>query len=269
MRRGVGVGAAQQRQALAARSMAMGEAVAADRARHVQEQVETFKTHLERFARQHRDEINKDPEFRAAFARMTASIGVDPLASSKGFWGEALGLGDFYYELSIQVVDACLATRAINGGIIALSDLLARLRRMRGGRDAISEDDVRQALKKLSSLGGGYRLVSLASGAKYVVSLPEELSKDSSDVLQAASAAGRPYVTVEELCGQGARNSSSSSSVGTTAAAAPLRPLADWDRARAQRACDALIRDGMAWLDADAPDGMRRYYLPALWPQQL
>ena len=34
---------------------------------------------------------------------MCASIGVDPLASSKGFWSEMLGVGDFYYELGVQV----------------------------------------------------------------------------------------------------------------------------------------------------------------------
>ena len=40
---------------------------------------------------------------------MCASIGVDPLASSKGFWSEMLGFGDFYYELSVQIVEVCMA----------------------------------------------------------------------------------------------------------------------------------------------------------------
>ena len=30
---------------------------------------------------------------------MCASIGVDPLASNKGFWSNMLDIGDFYYEL--------------------------------------------------------------------------------------------------------------------------------------------------------------------------
>ena len=39
-------------------------------------------------------------------------IGVDPLASSKGFWAEILGVGDFYYELGIVIVQVrhCLFT---------------------------------------------------------------------------------------------------------------------------------------------------------------
>jgi hypothetical protein len=34
-----------------------------------------------------------------------------------------LGLGDFYYELGVQVVEVCLATREDNGGLIGLQEL--------------------------------------------------------------------------------------------------------------------------------------------------
>lgn len=44
-------------------------------------------------------DIKKDAEFRQHFQQMCATIGVDPLASSKGFWSEMLGVGDYYYEL--------------------------------------------------------------------------------------------------------------------------------------------------------------------------
>lgn len=45
---------------------------------------------------------------------------VDPLASNKGFWAEVLGVGDFYYELAVQIVEICLSTRSVNGGLMAL-----------------------------------------------------------------------------------------------------------------------------------------------------
>ena len=54
---------------------------------------------------------------------MCANIGVDPLASNKGMWAQLLGFGDFYYELGVQVVEACLATRAVNGGLMDLESL--------------------------------------------------------------------------------------------------------------------------------------------------
>jgi hypothetical protein len=36
---------------------------------------------------------------------MCSKIGVDPLASNKGFWAEMLGVGDFYYELGVQIIE--------------------------------------------------------------------------------------------------------------------------------------------------------------------
>ncbi|CAB4022337.1 vacuolar-sorting SNF8-like [Paramuricea clavata] len=61
-------------------------------------QLESFKTYLEEFATKHKSDIKKNAEFRGHFQQMCARIGVDPLASSKGFWAEMLGVGDFYYE---------------------------------------------------------------------------------------------------------------------------------------------------------------------------
>ena len=40
----------------------------------------------------------KNPAFRSQFHEMCTKVGVDPLASNKGFWAELLGIGDFYYE---------------------------------------------------------------------------------------------------------------------------------------------------------------------------
>ena len=54
---------------------------------------------------------------------MCSNIGVDPLASNKGMWAQLLGFGDFYYELGVQVVEGCLSTRPLNGGLIDLAGL--------------------------------------------------------------------------------------------------------------------------------------------------
>lgn len=99
--------------------------------------------------------------------------GVDPLASSKGFWAEVLGVGDFYYELGIVIVQVasmrqgcdcqatcfdrsgfvlqvCLQTRQLNGGIIGLGELVDRVRSSGvRTRQQVSVDDVRRAILKL------------------------------------------------------------------------------------------------------------------------
>ena len=82
---------------------------------------EKFKERLEHFAKNHRAEIQKNPEFRRQFQSMCASIGVDPLASSRGFWADMLGVGDYYYELAVRVVEYCLANRNKLGGLIQMS----------------------------------------------------------------------------------------------------------------------------------------------------
>lgn len=39
------------------------------------------------------------------------------LTAGKGFWSEMLGVGDFYYELGVQIIEVCLALKHRNGGL--------------------------------------------------------------------------------------------------------------------------------------------------------
>jgi hypothetical protein len=96
---------------------------------------------------------------------MCSSIGVDPLAGPRkgGWWAELLGLGDWHYELGVQIVDVCVSTRDRNGGLIAMSEvirLVSKLRGMSGG--SITEEDVvrsislsEQAIRLLKSCAEG------------------------------------------------------------------------------------------------------------------
>jgi len=51
-------------------------------------------------------------ELRAKFHKMCANLGVDPLTSSKDMWS-TLGMGAFYFELAVRVVEV----RVVTGGI--------------------------------------------------------------------------------------------------------------------------------------------------------
>ncbi|GKU89181.1 hypothetical protein SLEP1_g3351 [Rubroshorea leprosula] len=114
----------------------------------MKEQLATFRSQLEEFARKHRNDIRKNPAFRSQFHEMCAKVGVDPLASNKGLWAELLGIGDFYYELGVQIVEICLATRPHNGGLINLQELCNLLRQKRKhDREAVSEDDCLRAIR--------------------------------------------------------------------------------------------------------------------------
>ena len=212
-----------------------GKQLETDNLQHVEATLAEFKKQLEDFSARYKAEIGKDPVFRAQFQQMCSNIGVDPLASGKGFWGELLGLGRFYYELGIQIVDACYSSRDRNGGLITLYELKRRLRVMRG-RNAvdIGEDDVRRALDKLAVLGGGFGIVEVPASKKVggrrrmqkmVVTVPRELSTDHTTLIAAATAEGG-WVSVQLMADK-----------------------FGWPTERSRRAIKTLETDGMVWRD--------------------
>uniref|UniRef100_A0A0E0IMQ2 KIB1-4 beta-propeller domain-containing protein n=1 Tax=Oryza nivara TaxID=4536 RepID=A0A0E0IMQ2_ORYNI len=103
MRRRPGIAGLQNAAATRDQFRLVGENVAKVRTDVMKEQLATFRTQLEEFARKHKNDIRKNPLFRQQFHEMCAKVGVDPLASNKGAWAELLGIGDFYYELVISV----------------------------------------------------------------------------------------------------------------------------------------------------------------------
>lgn len=106
-----------------------------------------FKRSLEDFSRKYQKDIARNPLLRSHFQKMCSAIGVDPLVctlcglehpfltsltlASKGFWAEMLGVGDFYYELGIQIVETCLVLQEQTGGLADLLIVKARIQRLR------------------------------------------------------------------------------------------------------------------------------------------
>ena len=161
-RRGVGVGAIKKRQDEEKAYTGIGKRMEEEKLAHVAQLLENFKTTLQEFAVKHRSRINEDPEFRQQFHGMCATIGVDPLASNKGFWADLLGVGNFYYDLGIVVIQICVQTRSSNGGLIYLDDLVERLTKsdVRIRRN-VNVDDIRRAVDKLKVLGSGYQIIEV------------------------------------------------------------------------------------------------------------
>ncbi|EFO98572.1 CRE-VPS-22 protein [Caenorhabditis remanei] len=243
-RRRIGVAAIQKKQETANKFAAKGDQMAGEQLVQFSQQLDQLSAGLEMFAQKHRDEIKKNSQFRRYFQEMCSSVGVDPLASSKGFWAKALGFGDFYYELGIQIVEICLSTTHINGGIMTVEEIRNRLMRTRSRtrKDTISTDDILRAVDKLKVLGNGFELVPLGGGRFLVQSVPGELSMDHSRVLQLAEDAA--YVTKELIIDK-------------------LR----WDEPRATSALEHLVKEGLAWTDEQASD-TTQYWFPSLFLQQ-
>ncbi|ORY92262.1 EAP30/Vps36 family-domain-containing protein [Syncephalastrum racemosum] len=238
-RRPVGLAHAQHKERLERDFQQVGDTIAAKELEQLQSQVEVFKSNLQDFAQKHRKDIRKNPTFRAHFQRMCGNIGVDPLASNKGFWADLLGVGDFYYELGIQIIECCLATRQRDGGLTELNELKRRVETMRKSKE-ITEDDIVRAIKTLKPLNGGFEVLQIGT-RKMVRSVPKELDKDESSLLVLAQKSGF---------------------VDTFLIQAELH----WPETRIDTALDHLLQDGLAWIDKQGDHDT--YWIPSYFDME-
>jgi ESCRT-II complex subunit VPS22 len=241
-RRGVGL-AAFERQEQSKRSYAeLSNLLSQTQVDNLHSQLDQFRTALSHFAYTHRESIRKDPTFRHAFQKMCGSIGVDPLAGPRkgGWWAEMLGLGDWNYELGVQVVDVCVSTRERNGGLIEMKELIRLVTKLRGvANEAITEDDIVLSIKTLQPLGSGYQVIEIG-GRRMVRSVVGELDQDQAAVLSVARAHGGRVVEGDLITQQG------------------------WTRDRARAALDnMLLRDGLCWIDEQDEGTGHSYWVPS------
>lgn len=203
----------------------------------MRKQLEVFKTNLEEFARMYKKQINEDPDFRKQFNQLCMKIGVDPLASNKGFWAELLGVGDFYYELAIQICEICLSTRELNGGLIDTHEVLKRLQKRRKNQTSITMDDIKRSVRKLHCFGDGFTILKIGSN-KLIQSIPLELSDDNTAVLNMAQNKG--FVS-ESL----------------------IKKELHWDTNRVQISLKLLMKEGIVWIDTSQIEA--QYWFPTLF----
>ncbi|CAG9837980.1 unnamed protein product [Diabrotica balteata] len=186
--------------------------------------------------------VRKEKRVSGKTYEMCASIGVDPLSSGKGFWS-VLGIGDFYYELAVQIVEVCLSTTAKNGGLISLDELRTRLIKARGQsktHQEITKDDLIRAARKLKIFGNGFNVIPMGKDRYMVQSVPGELNMDHSVLLQQAEK-NKACVSASHLISE-----------------------LNWERQRAEKALEHMINQGLAWIDSQHPEEPQ-YYFPSLY----
>ncbi|USP73648.1 uncharacterized protein yc1106_00922 [Curvularia clavata] len=220
-------------------------------------QLSVFQSLLHNFAITHSKDIRANPAFRAEFARMCSALNIDFLASSyhkdtsssssttssttngESIWTQLLGnnLNDFYFNLGVQIVEECRATRAENGGLISFSDLQARLSKSSriGGSVSVSDDDIKRAVEALAPLGSCFSILKIGHRS-LIRSVPKELNVDQSTVLEAIQLLG--YVTLSML-----------------------QVNLNWERPRAHAVIEDLMADSLVWVDTQA--GENEYWSPA------
>eukprot|EP00736_Rhodelphis_marinus_P003777 Rmarinus@m.6522 len=240
VRRGVGVGAIHQRTLQQKKFQAKGEEMLEVELKKMQDQLAVFKENLEEFASKHKKDIGRNPQFRAQFNHLCAKIGVDPLASKKGFWSDLLGVGDFYYELAVQAVEVCLTMRPKTGGLIECSHLRAILERTRGPRaQPITDDDMERAVQHVALLGGGFAIRQIGK-KKFVQSVPGEINPDQSFIVEVAEENGGRFTS------------------------SLLRQKYSWDEDRFDHALEFLLQEGIVWVDLQAAE--KQYWCLSMIP---
>lgn len=170
---------------------------------------------------------------------------MDPLSTSKGVWS-VLGMGDFYFELSIQIVEICLAVAETTGGMMEISELKERLQKTRRQKkqQEITTEDVLLATKKLKIFGNSFQVHALGKNRFIIQSIPGELSLQETKALTIAANQEKGAITESLLINE-----------------------LNWTETRAKQAIDKLISEGLVWIDAQAENELT-YYFPSLFPDR-
>ncbi|KAM9992001.1 hypothetical protein ACTFIZ_012658 [Dictyostelium cf. discoideum] len=240
MRRGIGIQAAQKQTQTQKQLQNVSEQLNTENINKIKEQLLVFKENLEIFATKHKKDIIKNPEFRKYFQDMCNMIGVDPLASNKGFWCQVLGVGDFYYTLGVQIIEICLKYRSSNGGLMEMDTLAEHLRKLRGkNSQEISCDDIECSISKLKVLGNGFNIIKVSGGKKLVQSVPCELNKDHTDIIILAQ--------------------DNNASITQSLVISKLK----WSGERINNVINFLLQESMIWVDEQSIETI--YWFPSLW----
>lgn len=206
----------------------------------VKQQLDVFKDYLKEFSIKHRKDIESNVEFRNRFTQMCATIGVDPLNIARGsLFSNLTGISDFYLSLAVQLVDMCISTTTLTGGLVRLSDILKALSIKRNTEITLS--DIQKAIKILQPLHDNQHLYEIIpiNQILYLRSQPKELNNDQMLLLTSAST-NNGWVDQSLLQSNG------------------------WSIDRAKNSLrQAVMDDGIVWIDNQEPQ--IKYYFPALF----
>lgn len=155
-------------------------------------------------------------------------------------------MGDFYFELSIQIVEICLALAESTGGMLEISELKERLirsRRQKAKQQEITTEDILLATKKLKIFGNSFQVHSLGKNRHIIQSIPGELSLQETKALTVAADQENGFVTKSLL----------------------MKELG-WNEMRTQQAIDKLISEGLVWVDEQSEEPS--FWFPSLFPDR-
>ena len=198
----------------------------------LEQQLSIFQERLIYFAKKHNNEIKANPEFRSKFMHMCSSIGIDPLSlfdKDKHLFS----VDDFYYEISVKVIEICRQTKDMNGGVISFDELengyFVHLN--------VERPDLENAIDMLKSLDGGFETFHIR-GKKFLRSVPNELTSDQTKILEICSVLGYASIPL-------------------------LKANLLWKNVRSKAILEEMVANGLLWIDTQAGGKVILYWDPS------
>jgi ESCRT-II complex subunit VPS22 len=103
-------------------------------------------------------------------------------------WGM---LGDFYNQISIQILRICEKTKDLNGGLLKITELISIFNRTYPNNQ-IERSDVIKAVANIEKLGTGCKIID----NKYISTVPFELSNDQIFLMKMSERTGYVSLTI-------------------------------------------------------------------------
>ncbi|OUC40689.1 EAP30/Vps36 family protein [Trichinella nativa] len=237
MRRSVGVGAIQRKKESMAKFKEKGQCIVSENLQQLTALMDVFRDKLELFASKHQHEIRKNPTFRRQFLEMCATVGVDPLASSKGFWSTKLNIGQFYYELAMQMIEVCMATAPyMTVGMTFRIHYYGRIVQTSNAFQRQNPEDILKAAKSIEILGPGFSVIKMPKENTYLIkTTPKEISVDHLSVLQLGKENG--FVSNEMLAER-----------------------LNWANYRIKTVITEMLAEGTVWIDSQCENESPTYW---------
>ncbi|KAK6464546.1 hypothetical protein DFJ63DRAFT_284881 [Scheffersomyces coipomensis] len=209
-------------------------------------QLSVFQSALVNFASEHGDEIKQNLEFRSKFTQICNSVGIDPLDlilytnSSSTTSNKSRG-DNFYIALAVRITEVCQKTRDLNGGLIALKELISILKDSDSLQINISQSDIERSLIHLNTLGKGYTILNIndKKWLKFTSATGSGISNDQKKVYELCSFMGG-FVTYRLL-----------------------RDNYDWDKIRCKTVVEEMIMNGLVWVDTQGDNGEYQFWEPS------
>ncbi|CAG62138.1 uncharacterized protein GVI51_L08987 [Nakaseomyces glabratus] len=187
----------------------------------LEQQLEVFQGRLIDFAKKHNKDLKANPEFRSRFLRMCSSIGIDPLEIFEKDQ-HLFNVDDFYYEISVKIIEVCRETKDMNGGVISFDEL-------RNGYFKnlnVTMEDLEKSIDMIQVLDGGFKVFSIR-GKKFLRSVPNEITGDQTKILEVCSIMGYASISL-------------------------LRANFQWDAVRGRSVLEDMAANSMLWIDNQA-----------------